>query len=94
MKSDEFKICLDRHYAAGYEDFRSNAKEAYPEMDFDSFKIPTATESSLLSTSSRTSTWWTMLQLKLPKTPLMLARTTQILGVLPPVVYPSNLFIF
>ena len=52
MKSDEFKILLDRHYATAYEDFCSDAKEAYPKMDFDSFKIPTATESSLLSTSS------------------------------------------
>ena len=51
MKSDEFKILLDRHYAAGYEDFRSDAKKAYPEMDFDSFKIPTAIESSLLLAS-------------------------------------------
>ena len=33
------------------EDFRSNAKEAYPKMDFDSFKIPTTIESSLLQTS-------------------------------------------
>ena len=51
MKSEEFKNRLDRHYIAGYEDFRSNAKEAYPKMDFDSFKIPTTIESSLLQTS-------------------------------------------
>ena len=51
MKSDEFKNRLDRHYTAGYEDFRSDAKEAYPKMDFDSFKIPTTIESSLLQTS-------------------------------------------
>ena len=53
MKSNEFKNRLDRHYAVGYEDFHSNAKEAYPEMDFDSFKISTATESSLLLMSSK-----------------------------------------
>ena len=47
MKSNEFKIRLDRHYAPGYKDFCSDAKEAYPEMDFDSFEIPTAVESSL-----------------------------------------------
>ena len=52
MKSNEFKIRLDRHYTAGYKDFRSDAKEAYPEMDFDSFEIPTAVESSLPQTSS------------------------------------------
>ena len=52
MKSNEFKIHLDRHYVVGYEDFRSDAKEAYPEMDFDFFKIPTAVESSLPQTSS------------------------------------------
>ena len=52
MRSNEFKTRLDRHYATGYEDFRADAKEAYPEMDFDSFMIPTTTESSLLLTSS------------------------------------------
>ena len=51
MKSNEFKNRLDRHYTADYEDFRSDAKEAYPKMDFDSFKIPTTIESSLLQTS-------------------------------------------
>ena len=34
-------------------DFRSDAKEAYPEMDFDVFKVPIAAESSLLQTSSK-----------------------------------------
>ena len=51
MRSDEFKNRLNRHYAASYEDFRVDAKETYLEVDFDSFKIPTATESSLLPTS-------------------------------------------
>ena len=51
-KSDEYKNCLDSHYAAGYEDFRVVAKEAYPNLDFNSFKLPLATESSLLQTSS------------------------------------------
>ena len=51
-KSDEYKNRLDNHYAAGYEDFRANAKEAYPDLDFNSFKLPLATESSLLQTSS------------------------------------------
>ena len=50
-KSDEFKNRLDSHYAASYEDFRANAKEAFPELNFDTFKIPHTTESSLLVTS-------------------------------------------
>ena len=52
-KSNEYKNCLDSHYAARYEDFRANAKEAYPDLDFNSFKLPLATESSLLQTSSK-----------------------------------------
>ena len=51
-KSDEYKNRLDNHYAAGYEDFRADAKEAFPDLDFDSLKIPLATKSSLLPTSS------------------------------------------
>ena len=52
MKSNDFTTHLDRYYATGYEDFCVDAKETYPEMDFDSFKIPIATESSLLPKSS------------------------------------------
>ena len=37
MKSNDFTNRLDQHYVAGYEDFRSDAKEAYPEMKFDFF---------------------------------------------------------
>ena len=51
-KSEEYKNRLDSHYAAGYEDFRVDAKEAYLDLDFNSFKLPVATESSLLQTSS------------------------------------------
>ena len=51
-KSDEYKNRLDSHYAASYEDFRADAKEAFPELNFDTFKIPLATESSSLTTSS------------------------------------------
>ena len=76
IRLNEFKTRLDRHYATGYEDFRFDAKEAYLEVDFDSFMIPTATDSSLLPASLSMSTWWTMLQLNLSKMPLMLARTT------------------
>ena len=51
-KSDEYKNRLESHYAAGYEDFRVDAKETFPDLDFDSLKIPLAIESSLLPTSS------------------------------------------
>ena len=51
-KSDDYKNHLDSHYAAGYEDFRADTKEAFLDLDFDSLKIPLATESSLLPTSS------------------------------------------
>ena len=48
MKSGDFTNRLDQNYVAGYEDFRSDAKEAYPRRDFDSFKVPIAAKSSLL----------------------------------------------
>ena len=48
MKSNDYTDRLDQYYAAGYEDFCSDAKEVYPEMDFDSFRIPISVESSLL----------------------------------------------
>ena len=51
-RSDEYKNRIDSHYVVGYEDFRADAKEAYPDLDFSSFKLPLATESSLLQTSS------------------------------------------
>ena len=51
-KSDEYKNRLDSHYEARYEDFCADAKEAYPDLDFDSFKLPLTNESSLLQTSS------------------------------------------
>ena len=51
-KSDEYKNRLDSHYAASYKDFHTDAKETYPDLDFNSFKLPLATESSLLQTIS------------------------------------------
>ena len=51
-KFDEYKSRLDSRYAVGYEDFRADAKETFPDLDFDSFKLPLATESSMLQTSS------------------------------------------
>ena len=52
-KSDEYKNLLDSHYATGYEDFRVDAKEAFLDLDFDTFKIPLTIESSLLVSSSK-----------------------------------------
>nr|XP_023919360.1 uncharacterized protein LOC112030919 [Quercus suber] len=52
-KFDKYKNRLDNHYVAGYEDFCANANEAFPDLNFDSFKIPLATESFLLATSSK-----------------------------------------
>ena len=51
-KSDEYKNRLDSHYVAGYEDFRADAREAFPDLDFDFLKIAFAIESSLLPTNS------------------------------------------
>ena len=48
-KSNEYKNCLDSHYAAGYEDFHADAKEAYLDLDFDSFKIPSCHRKFLAS---------------------------------------------
>ena len=53
MKSKEYTDHLDQYYAAGYEEFCFDANEAYLEMEFDSFQIPTTLESSLLQTSSK-----------------------------------------
>ena len=50
-KSTKYKNRLDSHYVAGYEDFRADAKDTLPNLDFDSFKLPFATESSFLQTS-------------------------------------------
>ena len=52
-KSNKYKSRLDSRYAASYEDFRADAKETFPDLDFDSFKLPLATESSMLQTSSK-----------------------------------------
>ena len=51
--SKEFTDLLDRNYAAGFKDFRMDAVENFPEVDFSSIKLNlnTAT-SSLLQTSS------------------------------------------
>ncbi|KAK9991318.1 hypothetical protein SO802_026303 [Lithocarpus litseifolius] len=86
MRLAEFKTRLDRHYAAGYEDFCANAKEAYAEMDFDSFMILTIAKSSVLPTSSEDINLLNDVQLKLP-------RMIQSLGLMLLVVYPSNFIV-
>jgi len=52
--SKEFTDLLDRNYAAGFEDFRLDAVENFPEVDFSSIKLNlNAATSSLLQTSSK-----------------------------------------
>ena len=51
-KSTKYKNRLDSHYVAGYEDFSADAKDTFPDLDFDSFKLPFAIESSFLQMSS------------------------------------------
>ena len=50
--SKAFTNLLDTNYAVGFEDFHIDAVELYLEMNFDSIKLHTAAESSLLQTSS------------------------------------------
>ena len=46
--SSVFTDLLDKNYAAGFEDFRMDATEAFPRVDFNSIKFPIMAESSLL----------------------------------------------
>ena len=92
-KSDEYKNRLDSHYAAGYEDFRADAKEAFPDLDFDSLKIPLAMESSLLPTSSENVNVVDNATNEVTRTPLLSARTFQSLVVMLPRAYHSK-FVF
>ena len=51
--SKEFMNLLDHNYAVGFEDFRLDAVENFPEVDFSSIKLNlNAATSSLLQTSS------------------------------------------
>ncbi|KAL0001392.1 hypothetical protein SO802_015173 [Lithocarpus litseifolius] len=52
--SKQYTDLLDANYAAGFEDFRMDAMENFPELDFSSVKLNLggATTSSLLQTSS------------------------------------------
>ena len=51
--SKQYTDLLDANYAAGFEDFRADAMENFPEVDFSSIKLNlAAATSSLLQTSS------------------------------------------
>ena len=50
--SKAFTDLLDANYAEGFEDFRMDALELFPEMNFDSIKLHIAAKSSLLQKSS------------------------------------------
>ena len=51
--SKQYIDLLDANYAAGFEDFKVEAMENFPEVDFSSIKLNlTAPTSSLLQTSS------------------------------------------
>ena len=51
--SKQFTDLLDKNYAAGFEDFRLDAVENFPNLDFSAIKLNLgATTSSLLQTSS------------------------------------------
>lgn len=46
--SKEFTNLLDENYVVGFEDFCMDAIESFPEVDFDSIKLCTVVEISLL----------------------------------------------
>ena len=51
--SKQYTDLLDANYATGFEDFRANAMENFPEVDFSSIKLNLVdATSSLLQTSS------------------------------------------
>lgn len=50
--SKEFTDLLDEDYAASFEDFRMDALESCPRVDFDSIKFHTMAECSLFQTST------------------------------------------
>ena len=51
--SKQYTDLLDANYAAGFEDFRTNAEERFPKVDFSSIKLNVGVASSLLQTSSK-----------------------------------------
>ena len=93
MRSNKFKNRLDHYYVAGYKYFRADAKETYPEVNFDSFKTPTATESSLLLTSSEDVNMVGDASTETAQDATNASKDDPNLGVIPLGVYPSR-FIF
>ena len=52
--SKQYTNLLDANYVAGFEDFRANAMENFPKVDFSFIKLNLAVDtSSLLQTSSK-----------------------------------------
>ena len=51
MSSKDFKDVLDWHYIVGFEDFRQEAMETFPNMDFSKIKLFKANDGSLLTKS-------------------------------------------
>ena len=51
--SSQSTVLLDRNYSTGFEDFRMNTEERFPEVDFSSIKLNIGVASSLLQTSSK-----------------------------------------
>ena len=63
-KSNEYKSRLNSHYAAGYEDFRVDAKETFPDLDLILSSFPSLLKAPCCRRVLRTSTLWTMLVMK------------------------------
>ena len=91
MKLDDFTSRLGQNYAADYEDFRSDAKEAFLEWTSIPSKFLLQQKAPCFRRALRMSTSWTMLQLSLLKKMLSPPRTILSLGRMPLVVYLSNL---
>ena len=51
--SKQFTDLLDTNYAVGFEDFRMDTMENFPEVDFSSIKLNLGAASSLLRMSSK-----------------------------------------
>nr|POE89164.1 hypothetical protein CFP56_73295 [Quercus suber] len=51
--SKQYTDLLDTNYATVFEDFRMDAMENFPEVDFSSIKLNLAATSSLLQTDSK-----------------------------------------
>ena len=52
LTSKQYTDLLNANYAAGFKDFRIDAEERFPEVDFSSIKLNIGAASSLLQTNS------------------------------------------